>query len=358
MQVYVYLRCRSIPYIAHISASRVTLIVHIALWFTLVCARFFAHHRSDIFSIYLELIGMTWLGSIFLFFISLLALDAITLFGYKLQTANYFARMIGIVVGMVLVITAIIQGNRLPVIEDYKVSIPAYHYKQKGKVILALADLHIGTQRDLKWLELVIEKVNSNNPDLILLLGDNLEGHGTFDINSTVKVLRMFKAKLGVFAVLGNHFHYGKNNNLLKVYKDAEIGLLRNQTIEIVPGLQLSGVDDLTIHYRNKRRHKITGDPVGQTLSTIKNDSFTIFMSHTPWEVERVAKYNINLMLSGHTHGGQIWPFDYMVKTRYPFLEGHYKVKNMDLIVCRGTGLWGPPMRLFSPGEIVHITLE
>ena len=83
----------------------------------------------------------------------------------------------------------------------------------------------------------------------------------------------------------------------------------------------------------------------------------TILLSHTPWQAEKAAGAGTSLMLSGHTHGGQIWPFGYLVRRVYPLLAGRYQVNNMAVIVCRGTGTWGPRMRLWQPGEILRITL-
>ena len=84
----------------------------------------------------------------------------------------------------------------------------------------------------------------------------------------------------------------------------------------------------------------------------------TILLSHTPWEAEKAAGAGVDLMLSGHTHGGQIWPFSLLVGLRYKLLAGYYDVDGLPVIVCRGTGLWGPRMRLWKPGEILHLTLR
>jgi hypothetical protein len=129
--------------------------------------------------------------------------------------------------------------------------------------------------------------------------------------------------------------------------------ILRNSWHEILPGLVLAGVDDLTAIQRAGRND----DFISQSLKD-RPQGTIILLSHTPWQAEVAANAGVDLMLSGHTHGGQIWPFDYLVKTRYPFLEGQYKVKNMDLIVTRGAGTWGPRMRLWYPGEILRITLH
>ncbi len=84
----------------------------------------------------------------------------------------------------------------------------------------------------------------------------------------------------------------------------------------------------------------------------------TILLSHAPSQANRVSAAGVDLMLSGHTHGGQIWPFGYLVRREYPLLAGEYAVGGMTVIVCRGTGTWGPRMRLWHPGEILRITLR
>jgi len=112
-------------------------------------------------------------------------------------------------------------------------------------------------------------------------------------------------------------------------------------------------VDDLT----SRRRSGNGGDAVLQALAG-RPASATILLSHTPWQTDAAASAGVGLMLSAHTHGGQIWPFDYVIQRRYPLLEGQYQVGGMTVIVCRGTGTWGPRMRLWSPGEIMRVTLH
>ncbi len=119
------------------------------------------------------------------------------------------------------------------------------------------------------------------------------------------------------------------------------------------PGLVLAGVDDLTA----RRQMAENGDPVRRALEG-RPAGATLFLSHTPWQAERAAAAGAGLMVSGHTHAGQIWPFGWLVRLRYRLLEGRYEVGGMAVVVCRGTGTWGPRMRLWRPGEIVRITLK
>ncbi len=139
----------------------------------------------------------------------------------------------------------------------------------------------------------------------------------------------------------------------MRAFEAAGIRLLRDSSAEIAPGLVLAGVDDLSA----RRQFGVDGRPVDRTLLG-RPYGTTIYLSHSPWEAERAADLGVDLMLSGHTHGGQIWPFTYLVRLAYPYVAGRYDVGTMTLLVSRGTGFWGPPMRLFRRAEITAITLR
>jgi uncharacterized protein len=129
---------------------------------------------------------------------------------------------------------------------------------------------------------------------------------------------------------------------------------LVNEWIHVADGLVLAGIDDLT----SSRRRPGEGEANLDRALADRAAGSTVFLSHTPWMVERAAAAGVDLMLSGHTHNGQIWPFNFLVRTRYPFVGGRYDVEGMALHVSRGTGTWGPRMRLWPAGEISLITLR
>jgi predicted MPP superfamily phosphohydrolase len=156
---------------------------------------------------------------------------------------------------------------------------------------------------------------------------------------------------LGVWAVPGNHEFHGDGIGK-RLIEEAGFYVFRNSWAEISPGLILAGVEDLTM----RRRKGQTEDILLKALSG-RPPGGTIFLSHTPWLADRAAGLGAGLMLSGHTHGGQIWPFGYLTRLTYPLLGGRYEVFGMPVIVCRGTGTWGPRMRLWRPSEILRITL-
>jgi hypothetical protein len=156
-----------------------------------------------------------------------------------------------------------------------------------------------------------------------------------------------------VWAVTGNHEYYAGVEQCVRLFQDAGYNVLRDAWAEVTPGLVVAGVDDLTA-----RRQFGRGDHPLERALTNRPSGATILLSHSPWQAEVAAKLGAGLMLSGHTHNGQIWPFSYLVRLRYPLLGGWYKIGSMPVIVCRGTGTWGPRMRLWQPGEIVRIKLR
>jgi predicted MPP superfamily phosphohydrolase len=293
---------------------------------------------------------MNWMAVLFLTFIPLLAIDLATLFGFLMPRLSSSLRGWALLVGVVLSVIAFFQGLRPPVIEKYEVSLPGLPDSMDGTVLVALSDMHLGSQLGERWLAARIDQVKAERPDFVVLLGDIFEGHGPPE-NKLIVTLKQLYAPLGIWAVPGNHeFHGGGDMSL---FEEVNFKLLRTGWAEVRPGLVLAGVDDFTA----RRRSGQGGNPISQALVG-RPPGATILLSHTPWQAERAAKAGVGLMLSGHTHGGQIWPFDYMVRSRYPLLEGRYEVDGMTVVVCRGTGTWGPRMRLWRPSEILRVTLR
>ena len=194
-----------------------------------------------------------------------------------------------------------------------------------GTTVAMMSDLHIGEiMVGSRWLNARIDQVQAFQPDLIVLAGDLFERSS--DPAEFIPVMKRLSAPLGVYAVRGNHdaLRPGRRDVTGEILAGAGIRLLSNEWVKVTDNLVIAGIDDLT---SSRRR---------------------------PGEGET----NVDIMLSGHTHNGQIWPFNYLVRTRYPFISGQYDIEGMTLIVSRGTGTWGPRMRLWDSGEISLITLR
>ena len=351
MHIYVFWRIASVPFVNRHVPLNLLILTGVLLWAIFFIGRLFHHGGTGTLAATIELFGMLWMGALFLLFIPLLTMDVITGFGFLLPRLAPSLRCWALFVGGVLSVIALVQGLRPPVVQSYEVHLPGLSGEMDGKVLVAMSDLHIGSLIGKRWLAARVAQVREEQPDLVVLLGDVFEGHGQPQ-EELLPILRRLSAPLGIWAVTGNHEFHGGDNRSIRLIDAAGFKLLRNRWVEVRPGFVLAGVDDLTAKYRAGR----DGDFISQALAD-RPPGVTVLLSHTPWQADRAASAGASLMLSGHTHGGQIWPFGYLVRRFYPLLGGRYEVSGMTVIVCRGTGTWGPRMRLWRPGEILRVTL-
>ncbi|MFH1369494.1 MAG: metallophosphoesterase [Elusimicrobiota bacterium] len=352
MQVYVFWRIISIPLAARFMPKKAILGIGISLWTVFIAGRTIGNSGSGAFSVILELFGMNWMGTVLLLFVFIFSADVVTGFGLILPKLSQYLKIIALGAGSLLSIMAMVQGMRPPVIQDYEVYLPGLPAKMDGATLVAVSDMHLGSLLNKRWLESRVSQITELNPDIIVLLGDIYEGHGISQ-NEFIPALKNLSAPLGVWAILGNHERHRSSDAGVSLMEDARFNVLRDTWAEIRPGFVLAGIDDLTANHRMGQGK----DSISKAL-TDKPKGATILLSHSPLRAEQASNAGVQLMLSGHTHAGQIWPFNYLVKTRYPMLEGRYEVNGMTVIVCRGTGTWGPRMRLWDPGEILRITLR
>jgi len=295
---------------------------------------------------------MTWLGTLLLVMVSFLVVDAITLFGLLLRRHVPMLRSLALLAGTILTVAALVQGIRPPVIQNYEVQIDELPTELEGMHIAALSDLHLGSLLGREWLEARIAQTLALKPDMVLLLGDIFEGHGRPD-RELLPALRRLSAPLGVWAILGNHEFHGDSEATIAFMQEAGFNILRNHWAELHPGLILAGVENPTF----SRIEDKDGGSITEVLAD-KPAGATMLLTHAPRHYDTAARAGVDLMLSGHTHGGQIWPFGYLVQQVFPLYEGRHEVEDMTLIVSRGAGTWGPRMRLWRPAEILHITLR
>jgi len=250
---------------------------------------------------------------------------------------------------------AIFQAVRAPAVSEYEVALKNLPKELDGMVLVAVSDLHLGAQRRSEWMAQRVEQINALQPAAVVMVGDQVEDNPLGE-PELAAVLRRLKAPRGVWAVTGNHEFYGDVDTTITEFTAGGVRWLRNEKVELAPGLVLAGIDDIG------RTMRGGGEFLGGLDTVVPADSgvATILLCHIPATriVEGAAARGVDLMLSGHTHGGQIWPFNYLVQRQFPRYMGEYKVGGMDLVVSRGAGGWGPRMRLWQPGEIVKLTLR
>lgn len=353
--LYTFWRASSLPVFRRQISRLSLLIITAALWTTYFLPGIFSDIGVSFLSGPFELFSMNWLGTIFLIFICLLIVDLLTIFGLLLQRYLTFLRVTAFIAGILLSTFALYQGYRAPVVRDYEIRLSELSSKYDGLVLVAVSDLHVGTFLDEKWLKDRVDQVNALRPDVVVLLGDLFEGDSPGERKKSMMLLfHDISAPLGVWGVTGNHESHGGLDSTIQFLEEAGVHMLRNRWSELKPGVVLAGIDDRHDHSQTPD----TTSQIGRALSGRPSSCATIFLSHRPQQAEEVAVAGVGLMLSGHTHGGQLWPFSYISGLANPLLAGKYIINGMPVIVSRGTSTWGPRMRLWYPNEILHIVLR
>lgn len=248
---------------------------------------------------------------------------------------------------------ALYSGMRVPPLRELTLYTPKI---TEPITLVALADLHLHRTLPLSKLRGIVEAANALEPDLILLPGDTLDDQAE-NIAPHLDLLRGLRARRGTYAVAGNHDLYVGERMTEKALRTAGITWLENAGASITPGLYLAGVPYRGTATSAYDPHSKVDYPAAFANRT--GSPYTLLLAHTPKEAKRIPEGEVDLMLAGHTHGGQVFPFHLISwKLNDFFLQGLYSIGSMQLYVSRGSGQWGPQLRLFAPSEITVIHLK
>lgn len=295
-------------------------------------------------------IGTTWFGIMGI---------ALTCLGtaHLLRLFRFFSRhgltVFALAMTASITIFSLWNVSRGPVtktIQLYSAKVPAAN---SGFSIIQLSDLHLNLCKSPRWLEKIVQEVNSHKPDIIVITGDLLDA----DVRKNRRFyaeLQNLHSKYGIYAVSGNHEMYSGINAFYATASELHIRILDNTYVFIAGFVKLAGIDwrlgQAVMEDREKLRDKLLLSP--------QEKSYTVLLSHLPDVFVKSAPQGIDLQLSGHTHAGQIPPMDAIVRIKYTYPYGLYQQKNSYLYTTSGTDVWGPAMRFLSRAEIVKIVLN
>jgi predicted MPP superfamily phosphohydrolase len=218
--------------------------------------------------------------------------------------------------------------------------------------IVQISDVHLGLMAGRYRLENIIRSIIKADPDILVSTGDLIDGQ-LDNIEDNIKLFNRTKPRFGKFAVTGNHEVYAGLGLSIRLTESAGFRMLRNSAASAGNSVIIAGFDD-----RGHSSSKTSDMQMErELLSKLPEDKFIVILKHKPEPAERISGL-FDLQLSGHLHGGQIFPFIPLVRIAYPFVSGLHKLpEDSRLYISRGTGLWGPPMRVFAPPEITVIDL-
>ncbi|MCX6749996.1 MAG: metallophosphoesterase [Candidatus Pacearchaeota archaeon] len=284
-------------------------------------------------------IASIWIGIAFFSIVIFLIYGLISvLFTFNGQIGS------GVVLSFIMIMSfiALLNGRKL------KINLMDIEIKglKKELKIVHLSDLHIGAIHQKKYLERVVKETNSLNPDIVIITGDLVDGSS---IISSKILSPINKIKSPVYFVIGNHEIYEGLDRVMPVLRKTKMKILRNEKTKF-HNIYLIGID-----YSESRRKVI------EKLNKIKidKDKTNILLYHAPtFKLNSLEKRGISLHLAGHTHDGQIFPLNLLIRVLYPYVRGLHKSEDSNVFVSMGTGTWGPPMRLGSSNEITLINLK
>ncbi|MEQ1878088.1 MAG: metallophosphoesterase, partial [Bdellovibrionia bacterium] len=242
-----------------------------------------------------------------------------------------------------------------PPVHDVEVALKKWPAELAGFRIAQISDLHVGPSIRLPYVQDVVTKINALDADLVVLTGDIVDGTIDF-LREHVQPLSQLKAKHGVYMVTGNHEYYAGAVPWVEEFTRMGIRVLRNENLKIETGGQafnLAGVDD----YLSEGMAPGHGFDLEGTLRGRDPSLATVLLAHQPRGFIEAVSLGVDLQLSGHTHGGQIWPFALFISFVQPYVKGLHKLGDSHIYVSCGTGYWGPAMRVNAPSEITHFKL-
>ncbi len=312
-------------------------------------------------SVLVDWLVVMWLGCVLYAFLLGLAVQVLGELGEWTGLLRVAAPLLGSSAprsGVLLVVTltamcvivGFVRAQALPRIVNLEVPLSHLPPALDGFKLIQLSDVHIGTFARLARMRGLVAKVNALVPDVVVITGDLVDEQAS-QLAPVEPILAGLRAQHGVLAVPGNHDFYAGIDEVVRRASSCGIRFLRNEKATIAGALQIYGIDDPA----GARGRPITFESV---LGPELREQASILLYHQPIRYPQLAELGVGLVLSGHTHGGQLWPLKYITRLFYPYVSGLFSIGTSHFYVSRGTGTWGPPMRFGVPPEIVVIRLR
>jgi predicted MPP superfamily phosphohydrolase len=310
-------------------------------------------------------IGSFWLAAMLYFFLIILLLDILRLANHflpvypELVRANYAgAKAIAAIISVTAVIMILLAGhiNALkPGVKRLDLEIKKAAGGRSTLNIVVVSDIHLGTIVGRQRFDGIVERINDHKPDIVLLPGDIVdEDLGPVIRENIGESLRRIRAPLGVYACTGNHEHIGGVEQACGYLTEHGIVVLRDSVVKVNDEFYLIGREDRD----GKRFSGIERVSLEELSGGVDRKYPLILMDHQPFRLEEASTNGVDLQISGHTHNGQLWPFNYLTRAIYEVSWGYKRKGDTHIYVSSGAGTWGPPVRTGNRPEIVNIVIN
>ncbi|KAF1048663.1 MAG: UDP-2,3-diacylglucosamine pyrophosphatase LpxG [Herbaspirillum frisingense] len=252
-------------------------------------------------------------------------------------------------------VVGFLNACRTAAVVDVSVPIANLPKPLEGFTIVQISDIHVGPTIKRPYLQAIVDKVNALKPDVVAITGDLVDG-SVRQLAPHTAPLAEIKARHGAYFVTGNHEYYSNAHEWIDEVRRLGLTVLMNEHVVLRhegAGLVLAGVTDFTAHQFDPAHRS---DPHA-AIANAPTDGPRILLAHQPRTAIAAAEAGFDLQLSGHTHGGQFFPWNFFVPLQQPYVAGLKRLHKLWIYVSRGTGYWGPPKRLLAPSEITRVRL-
>ncbi len=322
-------------------------IIPLALSF--IVTALLVHWRENLLTRTTYMIASGWLG-IFLYLLIATVLCWIVILVIKALGIEINSLLIATPIYLAAMVFALygFWNAANPVIKNFTVKIENLPEQWKGRTIVQASDIHVGAINRAGFMKKVVDLINSAKPDAVMITGDLFDGAG-LDLSHLVEPLNQIQAPLGIYFITGNHETYVGVQRSLDALQNINVRILRDELIDL-DGIQLVGIDFPATTGKKS---------LDSLLAQIDRNKPCIVLYHIPALIDTMKQLGVDLQLAGHTHRGQLWPFNYITKRVYDGLDyGLYTDGSYNLYTSCGAGTWGPPLRSGNRPEVVAIKLE
>ncbi len=305
---------------------------------------------------WLGLAVFSWLGVLLLLLTTTLLGELARPFASGLGEPQRSRALASVVVGVTALaaVWGVYRARGRVRVKRVRVELAKLSPADAGFTLVQLSDVHIGPTIGRAWLERVVADVNALDADAVVITGDLVDG-SVQQLRDQVAPLADLKTTHGTFFVTGNHEYYSGADAWVTHLAALGVRTLRNERATLGRangGFELAGVDDYNAFGEGHGRN------LSQALAGRPQSREVVLLAHQPRQIQEASQHDVGLQLSGHTHGGQLFPWHFFVRLQQPFVRGRHRVGRTQLYISNGTGYWGPPLRIGAAPEITLIELH
>jgi predicted MPP superfamily phosphohydrolase len=284
------------------------------------------------------------------------ALLLAALAGWRSPTFVAGSAAVVFLLGVLVTLVGLVNARRTATVVDVDVPISDLPDALHGFTIAQISDIHVGPTIKRRYLDAIVDTVNRLDADMIAVTGDLVDG-SVRNLAPHTKPLARLRARHGGFFVTGNHEYYSNAHEWITEIRGLGLTVLMNEHVIVQHGgsaLLVAGVTDYTAHHFDPAHRS---DPHAALAGAPLQVAVKILLAHQPRSATAAADAGFDLQLSGHTHGGQFFPWNFFVPLQQPYTAGLNRLQQLWVYTSRGTGYWGPPKRFGAPSEITRVRL-